>query len=308
MPKNLKYYLKKAQKEKWAIGQFNFSDPSQLEGIVEAAKDLESPIILGTSEGESRFLGLKQAVALKKSYQVEKGFPIFLNLDHGKSFEYLKKAIELGYDMVHFDGSKLSLKENISQTKEIVKYAKKFSVLVEGEVGAIGNESSKIYKEKFVIKPEDLTNPQEAAKYVRETRVDCLAVNIGSFHGVSVQGNPKLDLERLKQIKKAVYPVKSSKAGISPKAKLFNGVKNVFLVLHGGSGTPDRDVKKSIELGIRKININTELRMAYTETLKESFKVHPEEITPYKYLPNAIKAVQKVVEGKILLFGSKNKI
>jgi len=285
---NLKYYLKKASKERWAIGQFNFSDLSQLEGIVKAAQELKSPIILGTSEGESRFLGLKQAVTLKKSYQTELGIPIFLNLDHGKSFEYLKKAIESGYDMVHFDGSKLPLKDNINQTKEVIKYAKKFGVLVEGEVGVIGTEASKVYEEKFVLKPEDLTNPQEAGQYVRETKIDCLAVSIGSFHGVSVRGNPKLDLEQLKEIKKAV--------------------KNVFLVLHGGSGTPDRDVKKSIELGIRKININTELRMAYTETLKESFKAHPEEITPYKYLPDAIKAVQKVVEGKIFLFGSKNKI
>lgn len=288
MLKNLEYYFKKAQREKWAIGQFNFSDLSQLEGIVEAAKNLESPIILGTSEGESRFFGLKQAVALKKAYQTERGLPIFLNLDHGKSFEYLKKAIELGYDMVHFDGSKLSLKDNIVQTKEVVRYAKKFGVLVEGEVGIIGNDASKVYEEKFVLKPEDLTNSQEAAKYVRETGIDYLAINIGNFHGISVKGNPKLNLERLKEIKKAV--------------------KNVFLVLHGGSGTPDRDVKKAIKLGIIKININTELRLAYTETLKESFKAHPKEITPYKYLPEAIKAVQKVVEGKIELFGSRNKL
>jgi fructose-bisphosphate aldolase class II len=293
--KSLEYYFKKAKKGHWAIGQFNFSDASQLEGIIEAAKNLKSPIILGTSEGESRFIGLKQAVALKNAYRAETGLPIFLNLDHGKSFEYLKKAIELGYDMVHFDGSKLPLKENIGQTKEVVKYAKSLGampdgrqVLVEGEVGVIGSDSSKVYEEKFVLKLEDLTNPKESLEYIIQTSVDCLAVSIGNFHGIDVEGNPKLDLKRLKEIKKTA--------------------ENVFLVLHGGSGISARDIKGAIRAGIVKININTELRIAYTETLKKSLETHPKETTPYKYLPEAIKAVQKVVEEKIKLFGSKNKI
>jgi len=248
---------------------------------------LNSPIILGTSEGESRFLGLKQAVALKNSFQKETGLPIFLNLDHGKSFEYLKKAIDCGYDMVHFDGSKLPLKENIAKTKEVVNYANSSRVLVEGEVGVIGSEASKVYEEKFVLKPEDLTKPEEALQYVKETGVDCLAVSIGNFHGIDVTGNPKLDLARLKEIKKII--------------------KDAFLVLHGGSGISERDIKGAIKNGIVKININTELRVAYTKTLKESLESQPKETTPYKYLPQAIKAVQKVVEEKIKLFGSKNK-
>lgn len=287
--RDLRYYFKKAQKEKWAMGQFNFSDLSQLEGIIEAAKNLKSPVILGTSEGESRFLGLKQAVALKKSFQSETGLPIFLNLDHGKSFEYIKKAIDLGYDMVHFDGSNLPLKKNIAETKNVINYARKFGVLVEGEVGIIGTESSKIYEEKFEIKKEDLTKPKEALKYVKETSIDCLAVFIGNFHGVAIgEGNPPLDLIRLKEIKKII--------------------KDKFLVLHGGSGTATSDLKKAIKAGIVKININTDLRIAYTHTLKKVLEESPKEITPYKYLPKAIKAVQKVVEEKIKIFGSKNKI
>lgn len=285
---NLRYYFKKARVGHWAMGQFNFSDLSQLEGIIGAAKDLKSPLILGTSEGESRFLGLKQAVALKKSYQSETGIPVFLNLDHGKSFEYIKKAIDCGYDMVHFDGSKLPLKDNIAITKEVVKYAKKFGVLVEGEVGIIGTDASKVYEEKFVLKLEDLTKPQEAEQYVKETEVDCLAVSIGNFHGIDAEGNPKLDILRLKEIKKAI--------------------KDIFLVLHGGSGISEKYIKGAIKEGIVKININTELRIAYTQTLKESLQRNPKETTPYKYLPEAIRAVQKVVEEKIELFGSKDKI
>ena len=285
---NLKNYFKKAQRGKWAIGQFNFSTLSQLQGIVEAAKNLKSPIILGTSESESRFMGLKQAVALKNSFQKETGLPIFLNLDHGKSLDYIKKAIDLGYDMVHFDGSKLPLEENIKKTIEVEKYAQKKGAVLEGEVGVIKTEASKVYTEKFEIKEEDLTNPEEAAKYIDKTGVECLAVSIGNFHGIEVTGvNPQLKLDKLKEIKK--------KLG------------NVFFVLHGGSGTPDRDIKGAIKLGVVKVNINTELRLAYTNALRKALGKE-KEITPYKYLPDAIKAVQKVVEEKIKLFGSKNKV
>ena len=124
-------HFEKAQKEKWAIGQFNFSTDEQLKGIIAAAQNLKSPIIVGTSEGESKFLGLKQAVALVKSFREETDFPVFLNLDHGKNLDYIKEAINLGYDCVHFDGSELSLLDNIKLTKEIVKAASKKGVLIE---------------------------------------------------------------------------------------------------------------------------------------------------------------------------------
>jgi len=286
--KNLEYYFKKAKREKWAIGQFNFSALPQLEAIVEAAKEMQSPVILGTSEGESRFLGLKQAVALVRAYRAETGLPLFLNLDHGKSFEYLKKAIDVGYDMVHFDGSKLPFKENANLTKEVLKYARKSGVLVEGEMGVIGTDASKMYEDKFEIKEENLTKPQEAENYIKETGVKLLAVSVGNFHGMSAGGDPMLNLERLAAIKKQI--------------------KDIFLVLHGGSGTPEKDLKKAISLGIVKININTELRLAFTNTLKKSLEDNPKEITPYKYQTDSIGAVKKVVEEKIKLFGSKNKI
>src|ERR1035437_1604984 len=122
--KNAKFYLEKAQKEKFAIGQFNFSDFTQMKAILEAAGKLKSPVILGTSEGESKFFGLEEAVALRDVLRKRTGLPVFLNLDHGKTFEYLKEAIDAAYDMVHFDGSKLSFEENVKITKEVVKYAK----------------------------------------------------------------------------------------------------------------------------------------------------------------------------------------
>src|SRR5579863_9574996 len=142
--KNLKYYIQKAQREKWAIGQFNFSDWSQVKGIVAAAQAAKAPIILGTSEGESKFAGLAEAVAMRDVLRKKTGVPIFLNLDHGKSLDYLKEAINAGYDMVHFDGSKLPLDENMHISREVVQYAKWRGVVVEGEVGRFGTDASRL--------------------------------------------------------------------------------------------------------------------------------------------------------------------
>lgn len=286
--KNLKYYFTKAQKEKWALGQFNFSTDSQLKGIIAAAEKLKSPVILGTSEGESIFFGLEEAAAMRNVFRKQARPPVFLNLDHGKSLDYLKEAINAGYDMVHFDGSRLPLEENINAAKQIVKYAGRKGVLVEGEVGMFATDSSKLYKEKFEIKEELLTNPKEAVEYIDKSKADLLAVSIGNFHGIESSGqNPHLLLNRLAEIERTV--------------------KNAFLVLHGGSGIPEEDIKQAIGLGIVKININTEIRMAFTQNLRNSLQENPEEITPYRYLQNSIEAVQKIVEEKIKLFRSINK-
>ncbi len=283
----LKQILKDAQKKHYAIGQFNFSTFEQLRGILAAAQKMKSPVILGTSEGESNFLGIKETIALVEISKVRYHIPAFLNLDHGKDLKLIKKAIDYGYSAVHFDGSELSLEKNIKYAKKIVRYAHKKGVLVEGEVGAIGTESSKIYKKTFKIKEKDLTVPDDAQKFIEETKVDSLAISIGNFHGIEISGfNPRLRLKRLEEIKRKV------------------GDK--FLVLHGGSGIPLNDIRKAIKLGIVKININTEIRKAYTFSLKKELE-KTREITPYKYLPQAIKSVQKKVEEKLELFGSKNR-
>lgn len=267
---NLKDYFKKAQKGGWALGSFNISNLEALRGIVQAAQKMKSPVIISTSEGESRFIGLKQAVALVKALKEETGLPIFLNLDHGKSFEYIKEAVEAGYDAVHFDGSKLPLEENIEISKKVIEIARPKNILVEGEVGIIGG---------------DFTLPAEAERFVKEAKVDSLAINVGTQHGINEE---HIDFQRLEEIK--------------------NILKDVPLVLHGGSGVPDEEIKKALKLGIIKININTELRVAFTGALKQSLENNPEEVIPYKYLPEAIVAVQKIVEEKIKLFGSNDKL
>jgi len=265
----LKDYLKKAQKQKFAIGQFNFSTLEQLRGILAAARKMKSPVILGTSEGESKFLGLEEILALVEISKMKYKVSAFLNLDHGKDLDYIKKAIDFGYSAVHFDGSDLSLEKNMKYAKRIVEYAHKKGVLVEGEIDN--------------IKEKSLTSPDKAKRFIEQTKVDSLAMAIGSAHGM--YKNPKLDFERLKQIKENT---------------------NVFLVLHGGSGIPDMQIKKAIKLGINKININTELRLAWKGTLAKSLK--SQEVKPYKILPQAQKAVQHKVEEKIEVFSSKNKL
>ncbi len=251
----LEKLFNKAQKGKWAIGHFNISDFKMLIPIFQAAKKLKSPVIIGMSERRSKRLGLKKAISLVRKLREENSFPVFLNLDHGKSFIYIKKAIDAGYDAVHFDGSDLPLLKNISIARQVVRYANKKNVLVEGEVGVIGGE---------------LTEPKDAKRFIKETGVDTLAVSVGTIHGIVKLGkkNPPISLKRLREIKK--------KTGKMP------------LVLHGGSGTPDKDIKAAVKSGVVKININTELQIAYKT--------------------KGLKAVQRVVEKKINLFGSNNKI
>ncbi|MDD5145265.1 MAG: class II fructose-bisphosphate aldolase [Candidatus Pacebacteria bacterium] len=284
---NFRDYIIEAQKEKWAIGQFNISNLETLKAIVAAAQKLKSPIIIGTSENESKFLGLEETVALISAVRKKSGLPIILNLDHGKTLDYIKEAVSLGYDAVHFDGSKLSLAENIDITKKVVEFAYRKKVLVEGEVGIIFG-SSELHEEKIEVKKEDLTDPEKALKFINETKVDTLAVNVGTFHGLETTGEKHVNIKRLKEIK--------------------NKVKNQFLVLHGGSGIPEKDIKEAVRGGIVKININTELRLAFTEGLKKSFSEDSKESVPYKYMPEVISGIQKVVEEKIKLFGSNNKI
>lgn len=274
-------FFEKADKENWAVGQFNFSTLTQLEGIVKAGKNFEVPLILGTSEGEVGFLGFETAVQLRDVFKKKTGLPLFLNLDHGKSKKIVESACESGYDMVHFDGSELPFEENIKRTKEVVEYAKNLGVLVEGEVGILGTSSSEI--NDFEIKEEHLTDPEEAEIFVKETGVDCLAVSIGNFHGIKEKGeNPKIEMERLKDIKRKIG--------------------DVFLVLHGGSGISGNDIEESIKSGIVKINVNTELRKAFTENLRKILNNDPETITPYKYFPFVMEKVREVVENKIKLF------
>ena len=279
--------LLKARKNNLAIGHFNVSNLEQLRAIMEAAKNFNAPIMIGLSEGERKFVGLKQAVALVKSFKEEYGLPVFLNPDHSHSVESACEAFDTGFDSVHIDLSKLSFEKNVKGTKEVVDYVKSKNpeISVEGELGYLRGKS-RIQKEVIKIKPEDLTKPEEAAEFADKTGIDRFAGAYGNSHGISLD-EPALDIERIKAVRK-VLPEK------------------VAMVLHGGSGIPDSQIKEAIKAGIANIHINTEIRIAYAEALRKFLAENPEETMPYKILAPAVEAARKKAEEKLKLFGNIN--
>lgn len=285
--RSLQEYFQKAKQEKWAIGHFNFSTADQLRAIVEVAAELKSPVMVATSEGEDDFLGHAQTVALVKSWQAA-GYPIFLNADHHKTWESIKGAIDAGYDTVLFDGSKFAYPENLELTKKVVAYAKNRhpDMMVEGELGYLRGESS--VQQKVAISPQDYTKPEEAKDFVRKTGIERLAIAFGNIHGITTEQKENLDLSLLKKISQHV-----------PAA---------FLVLHGGSGLRDEEVRKAIAMGITNVHINTELRVAYQEALKKKLSEDPQQTTPYKFLGPSFEAAKDLVRKKIELFGAKGRI
>ena len=287
---NIKNYLKRTIEGKWALGHFNFSEDEALRAIVESAAELKTPIFIGTSEGERKHIGTKQAVNLVKAFREEFGIPIFLNADHHKSFESVKEAVDAGYDAILADFSTLPFEENIKLTKQSVGYAKSKSsdIVVEGELGYVRGEY-RIQKEVIEIKPEDLTRPEEAEQFVKETGVDMLAPAVGNIHGIVTISQELVDIERIGNIKKAVG-------------------ENVYLVLHGASGLSETDLKNSISAGISMIHINTEIRVAFTEALRETIEKMPEETTPYKILTPSVEAMKESIENILKIFGSVNRI
>ena len=278
--------IKETEKKKAAVGHFNISDLAALKAIFASAKSLSLPVIIGVSEGEADFIGRKQAAALVSGLREEYGWPIFLNSDHTHSFAKIKEAVAAGFDAVLFDGSKLPLEENVKATREVVEYVKGVNekIVVEGEIGYIGG-SSQILKEipaGAAIRGEDLTTPEEAERFVKETGVDLLSPAVGNIHGMFKNApNPRLNIGNIEKIKKA---------------------GGVPLVLHGGSGIRDDDFRAAIAAGISVIHINTEIRLAWRQALEKSLKENPEEISPYKILPAAVEGVRAVVEERLKLF------
>lgn len=279
--KTLKEYILEAKEKKVAIGHFNISNLEALKGIFEAARKLNLPVIIGVSEGERDFIGVKQAVALVKSLREENNYPIFINADHTYSFERVKEAIDAGFDAVIFDGAKLPLEENIKITKQCVEYARAVrpEVLVEAELGYIG-QSSKLLD--GVPEGVEMTSVEDAKKYVSETGIDLFAPAVGNIHGMLKNvPDPALDTDRVKNISEAT---------------------GVPLVLHGASGNSKEDIQKAIQNGVAIVHINTEIRVAYKTGLEESLKNHPNEVAPYKILLESVAEVEKVVEDKLKIF------
>src|SRR3989344_6070624 len=282
--KILKVYLADAGNDGLAIGHFNISNLVQLKGILSAVKKTGVPVMIGTSEGEADFIGFKMARAMVDAVREETGLPIFLNADHFHSFEKAKEAIDAGYDSVLIDLSRENYKKNLEETKRVVEYAHSVNpaISVEGELGYLVTESSKVYKESFEIPQESLTKPEEALKFVHETGVNRFAPAVGNLHGIAAN-EPKLDFELIKKLR-AVLP------------------SGVAMVLHGGSGIPDDQMREAVRLGFNNVHVSTELRAAYTDALRKMLAAASEETTPYKIYGPVVEAVSVKVAEKLELF------
>ena len=291
MIKSLKEYIQEAEKKRIAIGHFNISDTEGLHAIFNAAKKLDVPVIIGTSEGERDFIGVKQAVALVKSLREEYNYPIFLNADHTYSVERVKEVVDAGYDAVIFDGTKLSFEENIVETRKAVEYARSVTanngaeIIVEGEIGYIGTSSKVLDELPEGVDPAGaVTTEEEIIRYVKETGVDLVAPAVGNLHGMLKGGkNPELNIEQISVLK---------------------NTGGIPMVLHGGSGISDNDFKSAIKAGITIVHINTEIRIAYREGIEKVIKEKPDEIAPYRLLKEGVEGMTEVVEKRLRLFNN----
>ena len=284
--KSLKDYILEARKNGNAIGHFNVSTMDGIWAVVDAAEAMKVPVIIGVSEGERDYIGVREAAAAIKMIREDRGQPVFINADHTYSFERVKEAVDAGFDAVIFDGAKLSFDENVALTKKCLAYAKKKNpaVLVEAELGYIGQSSQVMSAVPLGVQ---LTEPADAKRFVMETGIDMLAPAVGNFHGM-LEGDRKLTLA-----------AKKIDAGRIKEISIATGVP---LVLHGGSGQGDDEVRAAIKAGVAIVHVNTELRMAYRSGLMKSLSDNPDEAAPYKYMKPAKLAMQAVVAEKLKVF------
>jgi len=274
--------MQQAKREKFAVGQFNMNNLEFAKAIMEAAEEENSPFIYGVSEGAIKYMGLDYVVAIARAAAEKSKIPVVLHLDHGSSFEVAMQCIKAGFTSVMFDGSHYPLEENIRLTREVVNAAHAMGISVEGELGTIGGT-----EDDLSVAEEDakLAKPEEAIRFFEETKVDALAIAVGTAHGM-YKGEVRIRYHIIEEV--------SSKVPVP-------------IVLHGGSGVPDEAIRKSIELGVGKINVNTENQVAMTNAIKEVFAKKPDVYDPRKYLGPAKDAMKEVVKSKMRLFGSSGK-
>jgi fructose-bisphosphate aldolase class II len=278
----VKELLGKAEAGKYAVGAFNCNNMEIVQAIIEAAEAEDSPVIVQASQGAIKYAGLDYIAGMTRIAADRAKVPVALHLDHGTSFEQVVLCIRGGFSSVMIDGSKLPLEENIVLTKKVLDVARPIGVSVEAELGKIGGTEDDIYvsdREAF------FTDPEEARRFAAETGVDSLAVAIGTAHG-QYKGEPRLDFPRLEKIRR---------------------LTNIPIVLHGSSGVPDDQITRAIELGVRKVNIDTNIREAFVAGMRKVLDAHPGEIDPRKILGPARAAAVEIIREKIRLFGSSGK-
>jgi len=277
---DLKTLMTRAEEGKYAVGAFNCNNMEIVQAIIQAAEAEKAPVIIQASQGAIKYAGLAYITGLVKVAAAQASVPVCLHLDHGTSFEQVIRCIRDGFTSVMIDGSKLPLEENIALTKKVLDVARAVGVSVEAELGKIGGTEDDIsVSEREAL----MTDPEEAKYFVEKTEVDALAIAIGTAHG-RYKGEPKLDFARLKRVRELV---------------------EIPIVLHGSSGVPDEAIRTAIGLGVRKVNIDTNIREAFVKGVREAITADPDEIDPRKVLGPARDEMTKVVREKIRLFSGR---
>lgn len=277
---NSKEMLEKAKQEKYAVAQFNINNLEWTRYILEECEILKVPVILGVSEGAARYMGGYYTVfniveALLEDLHIT--IPVCLHLDHGSSVESCKKAIDSGFTSVMIDASRFSLEENIKVTQDVCLYAKNKNVTVEAEIGHIGGEEDDIKSHVFHAKLN------ECKKFYEETKIDSLAPALGSVHGL-YKGEANLDFVTMKELDEALP---------------------IPLVLHGGTGIEKEKIEKAISCGITKININTELQVAWATAVRKYLKNNEVVYDPRKVISSGEQAIKEVIRKKIAIFKTR---
>lgn len=275
-----KELLKRANEGNYAIGAFNFTDMENLQGIIEAAEELNAPVFIQTTQGAIDFAGFEYLADLGLGAARRAKVPVALHLDHGQKFDYMMKAIKLGWTSLMMDASRYSIDENISIVNEIIKLAEPLNISVEAEIGVIGGKEDDLDVEKDIY-----TEVSDAVKYYESTHCDSLAIAVGTAHGI-YKGEVKIDFDRIREIKQAL---------------------NIPLVLHGSSGVPEEMVTKAVEMGINKVNFDTELKVANLKALTKFMTENPGVYDVRKMYKPCREAMKDVVKHKIVACGANNK-
>ncbi|MCT4612742.1 MAG: class II fructose-1,6-bisphosphate aldolase [Clostridia bacterium] len=276
------YILSRASEGNYAVGAFNTSNLEITKAIIEAAEEMNSPVIIQTSQGAIKYAGLKNLGSIVRKMAEDASVPVALHLDHGTDFNVIMGCLRDGWSSIMIDGSKHEFEKNVEVTAEITKIAGAMGVSVEAEIGKIGGQEEHIVVDE---REASMTDPAEAVEFVKLTNCDSLAIGVGTAHG-PYKGEPKLDFDRIETIK---------------------GLLKMPLVLHGCSGVPEKDVVKAVSLGINKINIDTDLRQAFAKATREFLDSDANEYDPRKILTPGMNAMKEVVKTKIKMCGSENK-
>jgi ketose-bisphosphate aldolase len=279
----LRDILPRAQKEHYAVGAFNFNGYEDAAGIQLGAEQARSPVILMASQGACQYIGLYETVGIVRGLAKHSKAPLCLHLDHATDHDFIKEAIRAGFSSVMIDASAKEYEVNIRESKAIAGFARDYNCSVEAELGKVGGKEDNIVVED---RTAAFTAPSDVPRYVEETGIDALAIAFGSVHGF-YKSEPKLDFDRLEAVLKLTH---------------------CPIVLHGGTGIPIADIQRCIGMGLAKVNVGTELKAAFSNTLRKMCAELPaEEFDPRKFLKPVKAAVAAIVKDKLEAFGSAGK-